>query len=93
MSLQCEVGALRRIAEKSAADGAISRFIHSFRPGMLVVDLYSRRRELEKVSCEWDVDAYAREMLILEYSSPDQFRRIYRFARLLRGRSHSRLIN
>ncbi|HAT8009625.1 TPA: hypothetical protein ACHWKL_003632 [Providencia stuartii] len=50
------------------------------------VDLYSRDRELvglSNTSPDWDVDQWLEERISLKFSNKEEFKRVYRLARLL----------
>ncbi|MDD9338909.1 MAG: hypothetical protein PV362_04475 [Providencia heimbachae] len=50
------------------------------------VDLYSRDRELaglSNISPDWDVDQWLEERVTLKFSNKEEFKRVYRLARLL----------
>ncbi|EJU5095809.1 hypothetical protein N4U84_001397 [Salmonella enterica] len=91
MSVKTEIKSLRRIQDKISHGGRIAPFIHSTKPGYICVDFYSRNRALFDDNSEWDVDDYEARKMILPFSDRDEFRRVYRLARLLRGRPRSHM--
>ncbi|EDZ8079258.1 hypothetical protein GPC29_003175 [Salmonella enterica] len=91
MSVKAEVKSLRRIQGRISHGGRIAPFIHSTKPGYICVDFYSRNRALFDDNSEWDVDDWEAQKMILPFSGRDEFRRVYRLARLLRGRPRSRV--
>ncbi|EIR3453846.1 hypothetical protein LWV97_001887 [Salmonella enterica] len=90
MSVKTEVKSLRRIQDRISHGAHIAPFIHSTKPGYICVDFYSRNRALFDDNSEWDVDDWEAQKMILPFSGRDEFRRVYRLARLLRGRPGSR---
>ncbi|EAA6550513.1 hypothetical protein DLB95_06760 [Salmonella enterica subsp. diarizonae] len=90
MSVKTEVKSLRRICERISHGGDIAPFIGSTKPGYIYVDFYERNRALVDDNSAWDVDEWEAQKMILPFSGRDEFRRVYRLARLLRGRPRSR---
>ncbi|MCI4187173.1 hypothetical protein F6X50_11590 [Dickeya dianthicola] len=93
MSIQRESVFLQRMAERGISTGEISLYIHSTKPGTLVVDFYSRHFDSNPACGDWDIDMHDEEMMVLPFTTPSEFRRAYRCARLLRGRPGSKMIN
>ncbi len=90
MSVKTEVKLLRRICERISHSGDIAPFIGSTKPGYIYVDFYERNRALVDDNSAWDVDEWEAQKMILPFSGRDEFRRVYRLARLVRGRPRSR---
>ncbi|CUZ01673.1 MULTISPECIES: hypothetical protein [Serratia] len=84
MTLNAEIQALRRIQEQGPGRGVITQHIISTKPGCLIFDVYSWEHQGKCIV--WDVDAFSREMIILDFNSKASFKKAYGLARLLRGK-------
>ncbi|WP_262121515.1 hypothetical protein [Serratia ficaria] len=84
MSVNSEVSAFVRMRELSPSDGEITQHIMSTKPGCLIFDVYSWARQGKCIV--WDVDAFSREMIVLNFNSKASFKKAYGLARLLRGK-------
>ncbi|MEG7404092.1 MULTISPECIES: hypothetical protein [Serratia] len=84
MSVTSEISAFARMRELTPADGEITQHIMSTKPGCLIFDVYSWEHQGKCIV--WDVDAFSREMIVLDFNSKASFKKAYGLARLLRGK-------
>ncbi|AYJ94761.1 Uncharacterised protein [Klebsiella pneumoniae] len=84
MTVNAEIQALRLIQEQRSGGGEITQHIISTKPGCLIFDVYSWEHEGKCIV--WDVDAFSREMIVLDFNSKASFKKAYGLARLLRGK-------
>ncbi|TNI12727.1 hypothetical protein [Aeromonas veronii] len=90
VTVRGEIKALRRfqapVSDMCGVGAKTSSFIHCFKPGELVLDVYSWEREMAGISNagrDWDPDMYAKMMVVIPFTMTKAgFRKAFGTARL-----------